>query len=135
MSWVNATASCDTFFLARYRNTLPCSYAPSSCEPEPNSLEALRERDGLRWNTAPHWLWRSAFVTRRDRSTLQDRALSNTSGRLCGPERAKLLLQLYLLQERVGEQFAKSNILALQVLECIDLLSGRQCGKGGCVDF
>ena len=55
--------------------------------------------------------------------------------RLRGPQRAKLLLELYLLQQRVGEQFAKSNILALKLLECADLLPRRQGGKAGRIDF
>ena len=76
-------------------------------------------------------------IAREDRFILPDLALSNSRalGRLCGPQRAKLFLELYLLQQRVGEQFTKSNILALQVLEHADLFPGRQSGKAGRIDF
>ena len=58
-----------------------------------------------------------------------------TMGPVRGPQRTQLLLELHLLQQRVGEQLAKSNILALQLLECADLLPRREGGKAACVDF
>ena len=69
----------------------------------------------------------SRVCREEDRFTLPDQALRNARRpvHLYGPQCAKLLLELYLLQQRIGEQFAKSNILALQLLKCADLLPRR----------